>query len=59
MLHEALPPIPVVHLKCFLYDATAHCLAKINKPIQFELELYCVACFLPKNRGGLKALWFH
>ena len=30
VLHEALPPILVLHLECVLYDATADCIAKIN-----------------------------
>ena len=49
VLHEALPPILVLHLKCFLYDVTADCTIKINEPIQFAPELYLVACFLPMD----------
>jgi hypothetical protein len=54
MHHEALPPIPILRLKCFLYDATADWIGKINKLVQFAPEIYSVACFLPKNRGGLR-----
>jgi ubiquitin carboxyl-terminal hydrolase 10 len=36
---EALPPILVLHLKRFLYDAAADSLVKIGKPIQFAPEL--------------------
>ena len=36
---ESLPPVLVVHLKRFLYDATADGIVKINKPIQFAPEL--------------------
>lgn len=36
---EALPPVLVLHLERFQYDATADGIMKINKPIQFESEL--------------------
>ena len=36
---EALPPILVLHLKRFLYDATADGIVKISKPIRFAPEL--------------------
>ena len=49
MFHEALSPVFNLHLKCLLYDATADCIVKINKPIQFAPELYSAACFVPKD----------
>jgi ubiquitin carboxyl-terminal hydrolase 10 len=36
---EVLPPILVLHLKRFLYDAAADSTVKINKPVQFAPEL--------------------
>jgi ubiquitin carboxyl-terminal hydrolase 10 len=36
---EALPPVLVLHLKRFLYDATADGIVKISKPIRFAPEL--------------------
>ncbi|KAH9989170.1 hypothetical protein BJV77DRAFT_1069714 [Russula vinacea] len=36
---EALPPVLVLHLERFLYDAAADGKVKINKPIQFGPEL--------------------
>ena len=39
MLIEALPPILVLHLKRFRYDAAAGGVIKISKPVQFPPEL--------------------
>ena len=36
---DALPPVLVLHLERFLYDAAADGIVKINKPIQFAPEL--------------------
>ncbi|KAF8461823.1 hypothetical protein DFH94DRAFT_677586 [Russula ochroleuca] len=36
---EALPPVLVLHLKRFLYDATADGVVKISKPVKFAPEL--------------------
>jgi ubiquitin carboxyl-terminal hydrolase 10 len=36
---EALPPVLVLHLERFLYDAAADGIVKISKPIQFAPEL--------------------
>ena len=36
---EALPPVLVLHLKRFLYDATADSIVKISKPVKFMPEL--------------------
>lgn len=38
MLIEQLPPILIVHLKCFLYDE-ADGAKKINKPISYTVNL--------------------
>ena len=53
---EALPPVLVLHLERFLYDAAADGKVKINKPIQFgpELEIplgMIFSCF-PRARQG-------
>jgi hypothetical protein len=39
VLIEALPPVLVLHLKRFLYDAATGGLVKIDKPVQFSPEL--------------------
>ena len=39
MLIEALPPVLVLHLKRFRYDATAGGAVKIGKPVQISPEL--------------------
>jgi ubiquitin carboxyl-terminal hydrolase 10 len=39
VLLEALPPVLVLHLERFLYDATADGINKINKPVRFAPEL--------------------
>jgi hypothetical protein len=39
VLIEELPPILVLHLKRFLYDAAADGIIKINKPVRFAPEL--------------------
>ena len=39
MLIEALPPVLVLHLKRFRYDAAAGGVVKIGKPVQFLPEL--------------------
>ena len=39
VLIEVLPPILVLHLKRFLYDAASDSIVKINKPVQFAPEL--------------------
>lgn len=39
VLHETLPPILILHLKCSLYDVTTDCIVKMNKPIQLAPEL--------------------
>jgi ubiquitin carboxyl-terminal hydrolase 10 len=36
---EKLPPVLVLHLERFLYDAAADGIVKINKPIQLAPEL--------------------
>jgi ubiquitin carboxyl-terminal hydrolase 10 len=36
---EALPPVLVLHLKRFLYDAIADGIVKISKPVKFASEL--------------------
>ena len=38
MLIEALPPVLVLHLKRFRYDAAAGGVIKIGKPVQFFPE---------------------
>jgi ubiquitin carboxyl-terminal hydrolase 10 len=39
MLLEALPPVLVLHLERFLYDAATDGIKKINKPVRFMPEL--------------------
>ena len=39
VLLEALPPVLVLHLERFLYDAAADRINKINKPVQFAPQL--------------------
>ena len=39
MLIEALPPVLVLHLKRFRYDAAAGGVVKIGKPVHFPHEL--------------------
>jgi ubiquitin carboxyl-terminal hydrolase 10 len=39
MLLEVLPPVLVLHLKRFLYDAAADGIVKISKPVRFAPEL--------------------
>ena len=39
MLIEALPPVLVLHLKRFRYDAAAGGVIKIGKPVQFPSQL--------------------
>ena len=39
VLIEVLPPILVLHLKRFLYDAASDSIVKINKPVRFAPEL--------------------
>ena len=39
MLIEALPPILILHLKRFRYDATAGGIVKISKHVQFYPDL--------------------
>ena len=39
MLIEAFPPVLVLHLKRFRYDAASGGVIKIDKPIQFSSEL--------------------
>jgi ubiquitin carboxyl-terminal hydrolase 10 len=39
VLIEALPPVLVIHLKRFLYDAATGDVIKISKSIQFGPEL--------------------
>jgi ubiquitin carboxyl-terminal hydrolase 10 len=39
VLIEGLPPVLVVHLKRFLYDAAADGIVKISKPVWFGPEL--------------------
>jgi hypothetical protein len=48
VLIEALPPVLVLHLKRFLYDAATGSVVKIGKPVQFtpELEIPLGADFL-------------
>ena len=64
LLVEVLPPVLVLHLKRFVYDASANGVVKINKPVQFGPELEVppgtVFCFvflvLAKTKSSL-ALW--
>ena len=56
VLIEFLPPILVLHLKRFLYDAAADSIVKINKPVLFAPELEIPAgmfslLFLHANQG--------
>jgi ubiquitin carboxyl-terminal hydrolase 10 len=39
VLVEALPPVLVLHLKRFLYDAAVGVIVKISKPVQFASGL--------------------
>jgi ubiquitin carboxyl-terminal hydrolase 10 len=39
ILIEMLPPVLVLHLKRFQYDAAAGSVIKIGKPVQFSSEL--------------------
>ena len=39
VLIEVLPPVLVLRLKRFLYDAAADGIVKVSKPIQFAPEL--------------------
>jgi ubiquitin carboxyl-terminal hydrolase 10 len=39
MLIEALPPVLILHLKRFRYDAAAGGVIKIGKPVKFSSEL--------------------
>ena len=39
ILLDALPPVLVLHLERFLYDATADGIVKISKPVKFVPEL--------------------
>ena len=39
LLVEVVPPVLVVHLKRFVYDASANGMVKIKKPVQFAPEL--------------------
>ena len=39
ILIEALPPVLVLHLKRFRYDAAAGGVVKISKPVRFPPEL--------------------
>ena len=39
MLFEALPPVLVLHLKRFQYDAAAGGVIKIGKPVRFSPQL--------------------
>ena len=39
VLIETLPPVLVLHLKRFLYDASADGIVKISKPVRFAPEL--------------------
>jgi ubiquitin carboxyl-terminal hydrolase 10 len=39
VLLEALPPVLVVHLKRFMYDAAADGITKTSKPVRFAPEL--------------------
>ncbi|KAH9986157.1 hypothetical protein BJV77DRAFT_85303 [Russula vinacea] len=39
VLIETFPPVLVLHLKRFLYDAAADCIVKISKPVRFAPEL--------------------
>jgi ubiquitin carboxyl-terminal hydrolase 10 len=49
VLIEALPPVLVLHLKRFLYDAATNGINKISKPVQFapELEIPLGTIFSP------------
>jgi ubiquitin carboxyl-terminal hydrolase 10 len=39
VLIETLPPVLVLHLKRFLYDASADGIVKLSKPVRFAPEL--------------------
>jgi ubiquitin carboxyl-terminal hydrolase 10 len=61
VLLEALPPVLVLHLKRFLFDAAADVIAKMRKPVRFtpELEIPPGTIFLlrfPPCLPGLRIL---
>ncbi|CAF0845330.1 unnamed protein product [Didymodactylos carnosus] len=39
MLIDQLPPILIIHLKCFLYDETDNSTKKINKQLSYQVNL--------------------
>ena len=49
MLFEILPPVLVLHLKRFMYDATTDGIDKISKPVQFEPELEILSGTFPPS----------
>jgi ubiquitin carboxyl-terminal hydrolase 10 len=53
VLIEALPPVLIVHLKRFHYDAVAGGVVKNRKPVQFspELEIPPGTIFFSLPRG--------
>ena len=52
MLIEQLPPILIIHLKCFLYDELDG-IKKINKSINYTVNLT-----LPKSKMKSKLFFF-
>jgi ubiquitin carboxyl-terminal hydrolase 10 len=50
MLIEQLPPILIIHLKCFLYDESDGT-KKVNKSINYTVNLT-----LPKSKIQLKEI---
>ena len=54
VLIEALPPVLVLHLKRFLYDASADGIVKISKPVRFapelEIPLGMISSFVSRMR---------
>ena len=59
MLIEVLPPVLVIHLKCFLYDPVLGGMIKIGKRIQFNPEARNPTClFLPTCGTDSDNSWF-
>ena len=56
VLIETLPPVLVLHLKRFLYDAAADCIVKISKPVRFapelEIPLGMISSFVSRMRAS-------
>ena len=56
VLIETLPPVLVLHLKRFLYDAAADCIIKTSKHVQFapelEIPLGMISSFVSRMRAS-------